>query len=153
MPNKCVHSKMCSDSKINFLLTAFVLYRKYSHCHFESLVYASPLELQKKKKKKNKNKNKMSVLSDGWNIIIYNGDWEMTNENKGIWSLGTAVLLFFFFCLFRAAPAACGSSQARGQIGAVAAGLHHSLGNAGSLTHWAWSGIEPVSSWDASQIH
>ena len=33
---------------------------------------------------------------------------------------------FFFFCLFRAAPAAYGGSQARGPIGAPAAGLHHS---------------------------
>ena len=42
-----------------------------------------------------------------------------------------------FFCLFvllfRAAPPAYGSSQARGQIRATAAGLHHS--HAGSLTH------------------
>ena len=30
------------------------------------------------------------------------------------------------FCLFRAAPAAHGSSQARGRIGAIAASLHHS---------------------------
>ena len=42
-------------------------------------------------------------------------------------------LLFFclFVCLllFRAAPATCGSSQARGQIRAVAASLHHSHSN------------------------
>ena len=25
--------------------------------------------------------------------------------------------------------------------------LHHSSGHSGSLTHWAWSGIEPSSSW------
>ena len=30
------------------------------------------------------------------------------------------------FCLCRAAPAACGSSQARDQIGAIASGLCHS---------------------------
>jgi len=36
---------------------------------------------------------------------------------------------FFFFGLFRAALAAYGGSQARGQIGATAAGLHHSHGN------------------------
>ena len=41
---------------------------------------------------------------------------------------------FFFFlcvcvCLFRAAPTAYGGSQARGRIGAVAAGLHHSHSN------------------------
>ena len=36
---------------------------------------------------------------------------------------------FSFFCSCRAAPAAYGGSQARGQIEATAAGLHHS--NAG----------------------
>ena len=36
------------------------------------------------------------------------------------------------FCLFRATPMAYGSSQARGQVGAVAAGLHHSHSNARS---------------------
>ena len=35
----------------------------------------------------------------------------------------------FFFCLFRAELAAYGGSQARGQIGAIAAGLHHSHSN------------------------
>ena len=39
---------------------------------------------------------------------------------------------FWSFCLFRAAPATYGGSQARGQIGAVAASLHHSLSNWGS---------------------
>ena len=38
----------------------------------------------------------------------------------------------FFFCLFRAAPAAHGGSQAKGQIGAVASDLHHSHSNASS---------------------
>ena len=33
---------------------------------------------------------------------------------------------FFFFCLFRATPAAYRGSQFRGQIRATAAGLHHS---------------------------
>ena len=42
-----------------------------------------------------------------------------------------AFLSFLF--VFRAAPAAYASSQARGWIGAVAAGLHHSLSNAGSF--------------------
>ena len=37
--------------------------------------------------------------------------------------------------LFRAAPAAYGGFQARGQIGAPAAGLHHSHSNAGSEPH------------------
>ena len=39
---------------------------------------------------------------------------------------------FFSFLTFWAAPLACGSSQARGHIGAVAAGLHHSHSNTGS---------------------
>ena len=33
---------------------------------------------------------------------------------------------FFFFLLFRAAPTAYGGSLGRGQIGAIATGLHHS---------------------------
>ena len=40
----------------------------------------------------------------------------------------------FFFCLFRK-PVSYGISQARGQIGAIAAGLHHSHSNARSKPH------------------
>ena len=47
-------------------------------------------------------------------------------------SLGVFLVLF---CLFRAAPAAYGGSQARSQIGATAAGLHHSHSNVGSKLH------------------
>ena len=66
---------------------------------------------------------------------------------------------FFFFCLFRAPPTAYGSSLARGPIGAVAAGLHHSHSdtrsatyttahdNTGSLTRWARLGIESAFLW------
>ena len=72
---------------------------------------------------------------------------------------------FFFFWLFRAALLPSGGSQARGQIGAAAASLHHSLSNTGSklylksatyttvydearsLTHWARPGIKLASSW------
>ena len=43
-----------------------------------------------------------------------------------------SVFFFFFFGLFRAAPGAHGGSQARGPIGAVAAGLRQSRSNAGS---------------------
>ena len=39
---------------------------------------------------------------------------------------------FFFFAFSRAVPMAYGGSQARGLIGAVAAGLHHNHSNAGS---------------------
>ena len=44
----------------------------------------------------------------------------------------TRFFVLFCFCLFRAAPAAYGGSQARNQIGATAAGLHHSHSNVGS---------------------
>ena len=62
-----------------------------------------------------------------------------------------------------ATPAAYGDSQARGLIGAVAAGLRQSHskwriraasatyttahGNTGSFTHWAGAGIKPATSW------
>ena len=38
----------------------------------------------------------------------------------------------FCFVLFRATPTSYGGSQARGRIGAVDAGLHHSYSNIGS---------------------
>ena len=39
---------------------------------------------------------------------------------------------FFFFCIFRATPVAYEIYQARSQIEATAAGLHHSHSNVGS---------------------
>ena len=68
----------------------------------------------------------------------------------------------FSFFVFRATPEANGGSQARGQIRAVAAGLHHSHSHSGSShvcnlhhssrqrgspTHWVRSGIELASPW------
>ena len=41
-------------------------------------------------------------------------------------------IFFFFFGLFRAVPTAYKSSQARGQIGAIAANLYHNHSNASS---------------------
>ena len=49
-----------------------------------------------------------------------------------------------FFFSPMASSAACGSSCARGQIGATAAGLYHRHSNARSLTHWARPGMEPA---------
>ena len=40
------------------------------------------------------------------------------------------IFFFFFFVFSKAVPTAYGGSQARGLIGAVAAGLHHSHSNA-----------------------
>ena len=47
--------------------------------------------------------------------------------------LTTFIYLLIF--LFRATPAACGNSWARGLMGAAAAGLHHSHSTAGSKLH------------------
>ena len=44
-------------------------------------------------------------------------------------------LFVCLFCLFRATHEAYGGSQAKGQIGAVAASLCHSHSNAGSELH------------------
>ena len=78
------------------------------------------------------------------------------------WNFVSFVRSFFFFlfAISWAAPPAYGGSQARGWIGAVAAGLRQSHsnsgskpasathttahGNAGSLTHWARPGMEPT---------
>ena len=73
------------------------------------------------------------------------------------------IFIFALFCLFRAAPMACVSSQARSLIWAIAAGLRPwpqqcqiwamsviyttAHGNVGSLTHWARPGLEPTTSW------
>ena len=46
-----------------------------------------------------------------------------------------SAFFFFFFFLFRAAPVAYGSSQARGRISATAAGLQHSHRDARSKPH------------------
>ena len=54
---------------------------------------------------------------------------------EGYFILFFCFLLFYFFCLFaisRADPVAYGGSQARGRIGAIVAGLHHSHSNVGS---------------------
>ena len=44
-------------------------------------------------------------------------------------------IVFSFLLSFRAAIVACGGSQARGQIGVIAASLYHSHSNARSLMH------------------
>ena len=44
-------------------------------------------------------------------------------------------VLSFYFLLFRDAPVAYGGSQARGRIGATAAGLHYSCSNTRSEPH------------------
>ena len=49
--------------------------------------------------------------------------------------MGFVCLFVLLFCLFRGIPMAQGSSQARSQIGATAANLHHSHSYKGSEPH------------------
>ena len=60
---------------------------------------------------------------------------EPTLLQSSVIAVGFFFFLFCLFFVFRAAPMAYGSSQARGPIGAVAARLCHRSRNAGSLTH------------------
>ena len=70
--------------------------------------------------------------------VSVDGDtWDLAKEASLVRVLLWAFILFlyFIFCLFAfsgAAPAAYGGSQARGLIGAVAAGLRQSHSNVGS---------------------
>ena len=64
--------------------------------------------------------------------VTYN---QFDQDNYNLSQLFLFFFFFFVFCLLGAAPTAHGSSQARGCIGAVAAGLHHSHSNAGSEPH------------------
>ena len=60
--------------------------------------------------------------------------YQYLSKYKHFTSLDSFLGIFVCVCmfLFRAAPTACGGSQARGSIAATAAGLCHSHGNAGS---------------------
>ena len=66
---------------------------------------------------------------------------KLTMDSKFFKFGGFFCFLFFVFCflffvlLFRAMPATYGSVQARGRIGATAAGLPLSHSNAGSKLH------------------
>ena len=84
------------------------------------------------------------------NLIIWLEWWDVgrcSNQNKtgmcisvyawiGKYLDRTSFILFYFILLlFRAAPAACGNSQARDGMGAIAASLYHSHSNTGSKPH------------------
>ena len=63
-----------------------------------------------------------------------NAKWDINPWMTGSHWEGERGATFFkkiiiFFWLFKAAPMAYGGSQAGGQIGAIAAGLHHSHSN------------------------
>ena len=60
--------------------------------------------------------------------------------------LAVSFFLFLFFCFFRATPMAYGGSQAKGLIGAVAAGLHHSH-NPSSWQHRILNPLSEARAW------
>ena len=64
-------------------------------------------------------------------------------------SVVISFVFIYFFCLFRAACVAYGSSQARGLTGAAAAGLHHSHSNTESKPS-LWPTPQLVAMWDPS---
>ena len=101
-------------------------------------------------------------------LIQWTHTHKCTTLSQLFMDTNTLMCLFFFFCLFRAAPTAYGGSQAGGWIGATAAGLHHSHSNTRSkplcnLYHSSWQCriLNPLGSardWtliliDTSQIH
>ena len=65
-------------------------------------------------------------------IINKNTDWKFNNIKKILIVCMYVCMYLFIYCLFTDTPLAYGSSQAKGPIGAVAAGLHHNHSNAGS---------------------
>ena len=103
----------------------------------------------------------LSVYKPAFPALITKASYYLFLSSSTV-QLRLPLLMSHFFFLFTAAPAACGSPQARSRTGAAAAGLHHSHGNTGSeaasviyaaargnarsLTHWVRPGIEPTSS-------
>ena len=73
-----------------------------------------------------------SSAQQGLSVLLPSGSSSVASSAK--LKLESILFFFFFFWLVRATPAANISSQARDQIGAVAAGLHHSHSNARSFT-------------------
>ena len=81
-----------------------------------------------------------SCQEKGGNTGRLDGCQFMKNHFDGIKMLAVFKSFFIFafcFCFFGGwvKPGAYGSSQARGSIGAAAAGLRHRHSNTGSLTH------------------
>ena len=75
--------------------------------------------------------NRAAVLMLSWKPLLDLFQVGLNIVTLLLWCMFLDVVV----CLFRATPAADGSSLARVQIGAVAAGLCHSLSNTRSLTH------------------
>ena len=78
-----------------------------------------------------------------WIILLYSRNWHNI-VNK---------LYFFFFCLFRVTPGAYEGSQAMGQIGVVAADLHHSSQKHQSLNSLSKARDRTHDFMDTSWVH
>ena len=79
-------------------------------------------------------KPRRKFLQVAW--VFLNAVLEMAQVAWGQALLQTQrFICLFLFLSFRPTPVACGGFQARGQIGAVATGLHHSHSNARSQSH------------------
>ena len=96
-----------------------------------------------------------------WDVMTSTSMEPSNQATTGQMSMEKVCICWLIDWLIGATPKVYGGSQARGQIRAVAASLHHSHsriraasatyitahGNTRSLTHWASPGIEPLSSW------
>ena len=74
-----------------------------------------------------------NILYFHW-YVSYRGEYILKNLT-GLYTSILCILFLFIFCFFRASLTAYGNSQARGSIGATAAGLHLSHSNAESKPH------------------
>ena len=112
---------------------------------------SSPRKDQKNKKQKqtNKKKKQMQKLAFSYKIKLH----LLPGNNIYLESLETfytyrhSSFCFVCFVFLELYPQHMEVPRLGGRIRAAVAGLHHSHSNAGSLTHWARPGIEPVSSW------
>ena len=96
-------------------------------------------------------------------ILLWGKLWKNTNLLSVLFTFGNILFYYFIFLVFRTAPVAYGSSQARGsnqshscqptpqpqqrRIRAASVTYTIAHGNTRSLIHWARSGIKPTSSW------
>ena len=81
------------------------------------------------------NASKKSEILNHSYFTVGNKKRLATLKNCHFLSLFVCVCVCVCMCVFRATPTAYGVSQARGRIGAVAAGLHHSHINARPEPH------------------
>ena len=95
-------------------------------------------------------------------ILLWGKLWKNTNLLSVLFTFGNILFYYFIFLVFRTAPVAYGSSQARGsnqshscqptpqpqqrRIRAASVTYTTAHGSTGSVTHWARPEIKPASS-------